>query len=70
MITFVQKIIKFSEIALLEKNSNSIFRTFINLIFSNSYVLWRLNNEKDQKMIISLLKISSKSQFLHQIDLL
>jgi hypothetical protein len=60
---------KFSEIALLEINSNSIFRTFIILIFSNSHVLWRFNNEKDQKLIISLLKISSKSQFLHQIDL-
>jgi hypothetical protein len=29
----------------------------------------KIQQRKDQKMIISLLKISSKIQFLHQIDL-
>ncbi len=29
----------------------------------------KINNKKDQKIIISLLTISSKSQFLRQIDL-
>ncbi len=53
-----QKSRKFCQIALLEKNSNSIFRKFFMLICSNNYFHWRFNNKIEIKWFLSLSKIS------------
>jgi hypothetical protein len=54
MTTFIKKIVKISWKCTVRKNSNSIFRKFFMLIFSNSYVQWRFNNNMNIKSFISL----------------
>jgi hypothetical protein len=63
VITIVQKTGKLCENTTL-KNMNSVFQRLFIFTFSNSNVFWKFNNNR-KKVVISLLKISSKL-FLYQ----